>query len=88
MTTYFFLNHGVLDGRQSMSHGFEDFSYKKGVVDIPKESVFFQTSRIFLLKIAQYNSAEPFFARRYPPYTAESLDFYTTIAVNVPIPAE
>lgn len=56
-------------GRQSMIHGFEDFSYKKGVVDIPKD-------------------AESFFARRYPPYTAESLDFYTTIAVKVPIPAE
>ena len=60
----------------------------KRVSLIFQKSQFFKLPGLFLLKIAQCDSAEPFFARRYPPYTAESLDFYTTIAVKVPIPAE
>jgi aldehyde dehydrogenase (NAD+) len=61
--------NSVQDGRQILKYTFDEFSYKRASVDLPKEYV---GSHSCTARPDHHLRAEPFLGIRYAPYTEEN----------------
>jgi len=77
------------DGRQILKYSFDNFVYERGVVDIPFAYVVVAICVVVLLNpfcvAFIFISEEQFFGARYPPYTNQSLEFFSGV-LQIPIP--